>query len=89
MRHLRQTIKDIIAYLGSFPNVFSENSTKLLALLLSVLSGTFLVTIIIPFILIWDVVVNGHIVTDLVDLGILVLCIGGFICGAGAELRSC
>lgn len=44
-------------------------------------------SIIIPFCLIWDVVVNGHITTDLIDLGIFLLCVAAFICGAGYNVK--
>lgn len=78
--------KRFINYLGTFPNAFSENSTKLLALLLSALSGTFIGGVVIPFILIWDVVTNGYIKTDLADIGILYLCLGGFIFGSSVNV---
>lgn len=80
-------IKGIIEYLGTFPKVISENSTKLLALLISALAGGFLLSIIIPFILLWDVISNGHIVTDLSDMGLFVLCIAGVIYGAGVNIK--
>lgn len=74
-------------YLVSFPNIFSENSTKLLALLISALCGGFLTSVVIPFCLIWDVVVNGHITTNLIDLGLFLLCVAGLICGAGYSVK--
>lgn len=77
----------IVKYFSSFPNIFSENSTKLLALLISAVTGGFLVAVIIPFILIWDVVTNGYIMTDLLELGVFLLCVGGFIFGAGANVK--
>lgn len=80
-------LKKTSSYLKSFPNIFSENSTKLLTLLISAISGAFLTSVVIPFCLIWDVVINGHITTDLIDLGIFLLCVAAFICGAGYNVR--
>ena len=87
MKRIKQFFRDLINYLGTFPNVFSENSTKLLALLISAITGGFLVAIVIPLILIWDVAVNGYIKTDLIDLGIFLLCVGGYVFGAGATIK--
>lgn len=81
------TFSKIVKYFSSFPSILSENSTKLLALFISAITGGFLVAIIIPFILIWDVVTNGHVTTDLLELGIFLLCVGGFIFGAGANVK--
>lgn len=80
-------LKRGIEYLGSFPKVMSENSTKLLALLISALAGGFLLAVVIPFILIWDVVTNGSVMTDLGDLGLFVLCIAGVVFGAGVNVK--
>jgi hypothetical protein len=80
-------MKKFIEYLRSFPNVTSENSTKLFALLISALAGAFLAFIVIPFVLIYDVIQNGHIETNLVDLGVFLLCDGAFIFGAGAQVK--
>lgn len=80
-------IKRFINYLGTFPNAFSENSTKLLALLLVAISGTFLAGIVTPFILIWDVITNGYVKTDLPGLGIFILSLGGFIFGASFNVK--
>lgn len=80
-------MKKFFEYLKSFPKVTSENSTKLFALLISAISGAFLAAIIIPFILIYDVIHNGHIETDLVSLGLFLVCDGAFILGAGAQVK--
>lgn len=77
----------IVKYFSSFPSILSENSTKLLALLISAVTGGFLVAIVIPFVLIWDVTTNGYIMTDLLELGVFLLCVGGFIFGAGANIK--
>lgn len=79
--------KKFIDYLSSFPKVFSENSTKLFSLMLSAIAGFFLAAIIIPFILIYDVIKNGYVHTDLGDLGVFVLCIGGLLAGAGFNVK--
>ena len=79
--------KRVIRYLGSFPKVLSENSTKLFALLLSAIAGFLLTAFIIPFCLIWDVITNGSIQTNLTDMGILVLSCGGLIAGAGFNIK--
>ena len=80
-------LKSIIAYLGTFPKIMSENSTKLFALLISAITGSILVAIVIPFILIYDVITNGHVETNLADLGVFILCTGGFIFGAGVNVK--
>lgn len=80
-------LKSIIAYLGTFPKIMSENSTKLFALLISAITGSILVAIVIPFILIYDVITNGHVETNLTDLGVFILCTGGFIFGAGVNVK--
>lgn len=80
-------MKRLIKYLKTFPSVFSDNSTKLFALLISAISGAFLAAIVIPFILIYDVISNGHIETDLISLGIFLVCDGAFILGAGAQVK--
>ena len=87
MTRITKFFKDFIQYLGTFPNAFSENSTKLLALLISAITGGFLMGIVIPFTLIWDVVTNGHIQTDLMDYGVFLLCISGVMVGAGLNVK--
>lgn len=84
---MKSKIQEVARYIKSFPNVFSKNSTKLLTLLISAISGAFLTSVIIPFCLIWDVVTNGHITTNLIDLGVFLLCVAGFICGAGYNVK--
>jgi hypothetical protein len=79
--------KELINYLGSFPNVMSENSTKLLALLISAIAGGFVAIFVVPFCLIWDVVTNNYIKTDLTGMGIFLLCLGGFQLGAGVNVK--
>ena len=84
---MKTTLKNLIKWLGTFPQSFSENSTKLLALLISALTGGFLVAIVVPFILIFDVLKNGYIMTNLADLGIFLCCVGAYIFGSGVNVK--
>lgn len=57
-------------------------STKSLSLLVSTLTGG-IIALVIVFVLIYDVITNGYIKTDLAELGIFLLCVGGYIAGSG------
>lgn len=72
----------LIEYIKSLIKVNSGDSSKSFALLLSSLSGA-LISCSIAFSLIWDVCSNGHLTTDLSQLGVFMLCIGGFMVGGG------
>lgn len=72
----------MIKYLKSLIRSNSGNSMKSFALLLSVLSGSLMSTCV-AFSLIWDVVTNGYLKTDLDQLGWFILCVGGFMAGGG------
>lgn len=61
----------------------NPKSSKSFALLVSTLTGG-LMALCICFALVYDVCSNGHIVTDLGELGLFLLCIGGYIAGSGA-----
>lgn len=87
MKKSNSIFKRFIDWLGTFPNAFSENSTKLLALLLCALAGSFTAGVVVPFVLIWDVVTNGFIKTNMTDMGVFLLCLGGFIFGAGGQVK--
>ena len=87
MKKSNSILKRFIDWLGTFPNAFSENSTKLLALLLCALAGSFTAGVVVPFVLIWDVVTNGFIKTNMTDMGVFLLCLGGFIFGAGGQVK--
>lgn len=87
MKKSNSIFKRFIDWLGTFPNAFSENSTKLLALLLCALAGSFTAGVVVPFVLIWDVVTNGFVKTNMTDMGIFLLCLGGFIFGAGGQVK--
>lgn len=67
-------------YLKSLIQSNTGNSMKSFTSFLSALSGV-LIAMCVSFSLIWDVVTNGHICTDLDQLGWFILCIGGFMAG--------
>lgn len=58
------------------------DSSKSFALLLSVIIGA-IIGLVVCFCLIWDVVTNGYIKTNLNELGVFLLCAGGFMVGGG------
>ena len=80
-------MKKLLNYLSTFPKIGSGNSTRLLALFISALTGGFIALVVIPFILIYDIVQNGHIETDLAELGIFLLAVGGYIAGSGFNVK--
>jgi hypothetical protein len=53
-----------------------------ISLLVSSLIG-FLLGLVMCFVLVYDVLTNGYIKTDLTDAGIFLLCSGGYIAGSG------
>ena len=53
-----------------------------ISLLVSSFIG-FLLGLVMCFVLVYDVVTNGYIKTDLTDAGIFLLCSGGYIAGSG------
>lgn len=74
--------------MGFFRNVktsIDDQSTinvNNISLLVSSLIG-FLLGLVMCFVLVYDVVTNGYIKTDLTDAGIFLLCSGGYIAGSG------
>lgn len=72
----------MLKYLKSLIKSNTGNSMKSFTLLLSVLSGV-LMSVCVSFSLIWDVITNGYLKTDLDQLGWFILCVGGFIAGGG------
>lgn len=60
----------------------SSMSVNSITLLLSALMGI-IIGFVICFILIYDVTYDGKVDTDLTDLGIFLLCGGGYIMGSG------
>ena len=70
------------SYFKKLGDVNNPNSSKSFALLVSTITGGIL-AVAICFILIFDVLTNGYVKTDLADLGIFLLCVGGYIAGSG------
>lgn len=71
-------------YLKSLIKANTLDSSKSFALVLSVLIGA-LVGICVCFCLVWDVLTNGYLKTDLDSLGLFLLCAGGFMAGGGVN----
>lgn len=69
-------------YLRSLMKAGTLDSSKSFALVVSVLVGA-LVGVCVCFCLVWDVVANGHVETDLDGLGVFLLCVGGYMAGGG------
>ena len=72
----------MLKYLKSLIKSNTRDSSKSFSLILSVLSGA-LLTLCAAFVMIWDVITNGHVITDLDALGIFILCVGGYMAGGG------
>lgn len=60
----------------------SSMSVGSITLLISAFIG-FLLGLVMCFVLVYDVVTNGYIKTDLTDAGIFLLCSGAYIAGSG------
>lgn len=75
-------MKKLVEYLKSLVKSGTLDSSKSFALVLSVLVGA-LVGLVVCFCLVWDVVTNGRVETDLDGLGVFLLCVGGFMAGGG------
>lgn len=69
-------------YLRSLMKAGTLDSSKSFALVVSVLVGA-LIGVCVCFCLVWDVVANGHVETDLDGLGVFLLCVGGYMAGGG------
>lgn len=69
-------------YLRTLIRANSLESSKSFTMVTAVLVGA-LVGLVVCFCLVWDVVQNGYIKTDLDSLGIFLLCAGGFMAGGG------
>ncbi len=69
-------------YIKSLIQNGTMDSSKSFALIVGVLIGA-LIGLVTCFILIYDVWTNGYIKTNLNDLGIFLLCVGGYIAGGG------
>ena len=71
-------------YLKSLIRANSFDSSKSFALVVSVLVGAG-IGVVVAFCLVIDVMKNGFIKTDLNELGIFLLCVGGFMAGGGVN----
>lgn len=73
----------ITEYLKSLIKSNTGDSSKSFVLLLSGAVGA-LIGLCVCFCLVWDVCTNGYLKTDLSNMGIFLLCVGGFMVGGGA-----
>ena len=71
-----------LSYMKTLLDVKSPNSSKSFTLVLSAIVGAF-IGLTICFVIIYDVITNGYVKTDLTDAGIFLLCDGGYMAGAG------
>lgn len=71
----------LFRYLKSLIQKGTPDNSKSFSMVVSVLVG-FITGLCICFVLIYDVVTNGYIKTDLIDLGMFSLCVGGYITGS-------
>lgn len=69
-------------YLQSLISVDSVNSSKSFTLVLSAIIA-FMSGVVVCFVLVYDVVTNGYIKSNLEDMGIFMLCMGGYMAGSG------
>ena len=74
----------IIKYLGSLIKNDTGNSSKSFALVMSTIVS-FLTSLVICGILVYDVYCNGFIKTDLEKAGIFMLCMGGYMAGSSVS----
>ena len=70
------------AYMRTLLDVQSPNSSKSFTLVLSAIVSAF-IGLTMCFVIIYDVITNGYVKTDLNDAGIFLLCAGGYMAGAG------
>ena len=71
-----------LSYMKTLLDVQSPNSSKSFTLVLSAIVGAF-IGLTICFVIIYDVITNGYVKTDLTAAGIFLLCDGGYMAGAG------
>ena len=60
----------------------SVNSSKSFTLVLSAIIS-FLSGVVVCFVLVYDVVTNGYVKSNLEDMGIFMLCMGGYMASSG------
>lgn len=71
----------LIKYIKSLIASGTGNSIKSFSLFVSIIAG-FLISLAIVFVLIYDVVNNNHVETDLYQLGFFLMCVGIYITGS-------
>lgn len=77
-----------MAIKGFFNGLFSsvDDKSSMSVNSITLLTGAFIGFVIgltICFVLIFDVVTNGYLKTDLIDMGVFLLCSGGYISASG------
>lgn len=72
----------LIQYIKSVLQPKSGDSVKSLVLFLSAVTGA-LLCLTLCFVMIYDVTTNGYLKTNLSDAGIFIICVGGYMAGAG------
>ena len=70
------------SYMITLLDVQSPNSSKSFTLVLSAIVSA-IIGLTMCFVIIYDVITNGYVKTDLNDAGIFLLCVGGYMAGAG------
>ena len=71
----------MIKYLKSLIQKGTPDNAKSFSVVVSVIVG-FITGLCICFVIIYDVISNGYIKTDLIDLGMFSLCVAGYITGS-------
>ena len=69
-------------YLQKLGDADNSNSSKSFALIVSTITGG-MIAIVVCAILLIDVIKNGYVKTNLADLGVFLLCVGGYVAGSG------
>ena len=72
-------IKNIKASIDDKSSMSVNSVTMLVSAIMGVIIG-----LIICFVLVYDVIYDGKVDTNLTDMGIFLLCSGGYILGSGA-----
>ena len=73
-----------LSYIKDLIRANNLDSSKSFAMVVSVLIGA-LMGIGVLFCIIWDVVKNGYVKSDLESMGIFLLCVGGYMVGGSVS----
>lgn len=76
------SFKGCVSYFKSLVASNTGNSVKSFTLVVSSVVGA-LLGVVVGFVLVYDVVTNGYIKTDLTELGMFLMCIGVYVTGSG------